>query len=439
MGNFGNEASDFFVGLLNTLTSHQQQVTKDKQAEKVQLGKEKRAKQATIEKEGRGVQRDIDKEQRVATEKAGVKAQEGRDFAAYLGLPGTAQHAPVPATSATPTTPAKPEQKFGLFGLGLDPTEELPGPEPSRGLEELEAFATGQALGVPKPTVSPRSVPKDARKEAQKRYGDQGIAQVLTPAEQLKHDEALKIEQDVNLFVDAVIAGRTPPKIPGKHAKISLAIHGEFEKRGFNFTKYVREWTAIQRYIQTANSPAFARMYQASNALEGSVEQARRKMATWIAATGQPSGILVFNRAKLYVYKNYKGTDPGGVAASDLVSHLDDMIAQLGIVYNSGGGLQDEILKQARRSIQADWSEEQFMQALDLMEENIAIRVNAIRSFVPIGVEEGSVLWPSPPEGNNDLPVMPGDLTLEQQNAWLDKNVEKPGAFLGSDGIRYTR
>lgn len=87
-----------------------------------------------------------------------------------------------------------------------------------------------------------------------------------------------------------------------------------------------------------------------------------------------------FNRVTLTAAANLPG--PRGVLARKLVAQIGDIGAEVGTLYMGGNSNTDESFRLAGQNIQADWSEEQLMAALDQIEMNTGIRLNAIKDVV---------------------------------------------------------
>jgi hypothetical protein len=146
---------------------------------------------------------------------------------------------------------------------------------------------------------------------------------------------------------------------------------------GYNLTKAQADWTAITKRLGSMNSVSQLRLFQATDALEGSLGQAERIYNEWLQV-GKTSGISSFNRASLIASANLPGQ--AGVAARTLLSHIEDMNAELATIYRGGNTPTDMALEQAAKSLSADWNQEQFFRNLALIRENLQIRKNSMNS-----------------------------------------------------------
>jgi len=88
-----------------------------------------------------------------------------------------------------------------------------------------------------------------------------------------------------------------------------------------------------------------------------------------------------FNKVTLAAAANLPG--PRGVLARKLIAQIGDIGAEVGTLYMGGNSNTDESFRLAGQNLQADWSEEQLMGALDQIEMNTGIRLNAIKDVVP--------------------------------------------------------
>lgn len=183
-------------------------------------------------------------------------------------------------------------------------------------------------------------------------------------------------------LVSAILRGDSPPIPPNnprtKDIQMVLAGLGAL---GFDNTKAVQDWTSMQKRLQSMNSTQQVRLFQAVGAMEGSIEQADRLYKEW-QATGLTSGFSTFNRAALAASANLPGEK--GAVARTLLSHIEDMSAELATIYRGGNSPTDAAFAAAQKSLSADWNPETFEKNLELIRQNLRIRKNTMASATQV-------------------------------------------------------
>jgi hypothetical protein len=133
----------------------------------------------------------------------------------------------------------------------------------------------------------------------------------------------------------------------------------------------------MQQLAKTMNSTSFVRLWMSIDNMYGSVWQAERFYEDW-KKTWLPTWFKALNSKALQAAAALPGEK--WVAARTLISHIDDMKAELATIYRLGNSPTDSTLEQATRSLDADWNEEQFTAALRLIEENLRIKKNSFKT-----------------------------------------------------------
>ncbi|MDD2277365.1 MAG: hypothetical protein PHP56_12635, partial [Smithellaceae bacterium] len=196
----------------------------------------------------------------------------------------------------------------------------------------------------------------------------------LTKEDNTKLDE-LGLSPHQKEIVSGIVSGTQPPITTIQRTPEITKILGGLAKLGYDNTKAVQDWTSMQKRLSSMNSATQLRLSQAVFALEGSVEQARRLYSEW-QDTGLPTGFSSFNRVALKAASELPGEK--GVVARTLISHIEDMAAELATIYRGGNTATDMALEQARRSLDSNWNKEQFDKNLELISQNLKIRKNSI-------------------------------------------------------------
>lgn len=199
--------------------------------------------------------------------------------------------------------------------------------------------------------------------------------------EQVKQLEARGLELHQMDIVAGIMSGLQPPITTIQRTPEITKILGGLSALGYDNTKAVQDWTAMQKRLVSMNSTQQLRLSQAIFALEGSTEQAERLYEEW-KATGLPTGFSNWNKAALEASARMPGQ--AGVAARTLISHIEDMANELSIIYRGGNTPTDMALESARMSLGSDWNPAQFAKNLELIRENMRIRKNSIANSAQI-------------------------------------------------------
>jgi len=189
---------------------------------------------------------------------------------------------------------------------------------------------------------------------------------------------SLGLAQDQIANVGGIMNGTRPPLTSTEMRTVGgQKVAAGLSALGYNLTKAQADWTAMTKRLGSMNSVSQLRLFQAADALEGSIGQAERIYNEWLQV-GKTSGVSSFNRASLVASANLPGQ--AGVAARTLLSHIEDMNAELATIYRGGNTPTDMALEQAAKSLSADWNQEQFFRNLALIRENLQIRKNSMNA-----------------------------------------------------------
>jgi hypothetical protein len=203
---------------------------------------------------------------------------------------------------------------------------------------------------------------------------------------QIKTLQSLGLAPHQMTLVAGIARGESPPINPNNPRTKELQMTlGGLAAIGFDNTKAWQDWTEMQKRITTMSSQSFVRLENSIRALEGSTDQAERLFAEW-QSSGLPTGFSTWNKAALEVSARLPGS--AGVASRTLLSHIEDMSNELSVVYRLGNTPTDKALESAAKSLQADWNAEQFAKNLELIRQNMRIRINSLRlsSDVPSNI-----------------------------------------------------
>ena len=202
---------------------------------------------------------------------------------------------------------------------------------------------------------------------------------------------------DAQDIAQAIIDGKRPPVLTGLY-RMGAPVSAHLARAGYDQSTALRDWDAIRRFMSTMNGPQQLRLQQAVKFAADSMPIVEQLYEDW-KREGSVSGVKVFNRASLIASKNLPGK--AGAAAQALETQLNDLTSELGTVYKGGNSSTDESLKLAKSNLDAEWNDETFKRAVQLIKQNLQIRKNSILTSQPIGVSEASPYRPEM-EGEGD-------------------------------------
>jgi hypothetical protein len=212
-------------------------------------------------------------------------------------------------------------------------------------------------------------------------------------------------------IVKGIMAGTIPPDRTGLGRNAGwLKILAGLSDKGFNMTAAELDWKAAQRYVASINSPQQLRVRQAAETAQQMIPDIRTLYNQWLA-TELPAGFKLYNKAALSAAKNLPGER--GAIAQALETDINDMVADLGMVYMGGNSPTDHALDLAKSNLMADWNQNTFDRALDLINTNIGYRVNSFKNAGVAGMREES---PYMPQGGQGITVPSGPVTDVQES-----------------------
>ena len=213
-----------------------------------------------------------------------------------------------------------------------------------------------------------------ARRKQEETMISDYIVESLTPEQNVRLDK-LALEPRQKEIAAGIVAGTQPPIMTIQRTPEITGILGGLQALGYDNTKAVADYTAMMNTVKNMTGEKVMSLRRSLINLEGGISQAERIYADWVK-TGLPGGYSDYNKAALIAASKLPGE--AGVAARTLISHIEDMAADLAVVYRGGGQATDDALAQAQKSLSSDWNQEQFMRNLRLIQENLQIRKNSI-------------------------------------------------------------
>jgi hypothetical protein len=244
-----------------------------------------------------------------------------------------------------------------------------------------------QRFGLQVPQNTPNRVLNVLMPTAEKGYAAEQSAKARVTAAGMGGAGADSVEA----IGDAIISGQQPPELKGLY-RFAAPLKAYLAKQGFDLSKAQQEWTATQKHVATLNGQQQERLRQAVDFTSGSLDKLQGLYDDW-KAVGTTTGLKAFNKLSLAASKQLPGD--AGAAAQALEAQINDVVAELGNVYMGGNSPTDHALKLAQQNLSADWNEQTFKKAMDLVRTNLQLRKNALNGTRSAGV--GSSRYDAPP------------------------------------------
>lgn len=226
-------------------------------------------------------------------------------------------------------------------------------------------------------------------------------------------------DADADLIASAIMDGKQPPVLKNLYRNTGK-IQASLARKGYDLARAQTDWNVTQKRLATMNSSQQVRLSQAVEFAYESLPLLKQRYEDWKNAVGV-SGVKVFNKAALETSKNLPGN--AGAAAQALETQIADITSELGTVYKGGNSSTDESLALAAKNFSADWNEQTFNRAYDLVEQNLRIRKNSIALSVnPVGVSANSPYPSNPQSPQSPAPTQPQATRVFSVSAWLKAN-----------------
>lgn len=188
--------------------------------------------------------------------------------------------------------------------------------------------------------------------------------------------------------VIGIMNGSLPPPVStsgiGGSSKQMLAIKAGLEKNGVNLSQLALDWSATQKYIQTANSSQQVRLKQAIGSVQQGIGQLRTDANAWNAGGFAPLNAVNMKAALNGVY----GQNAQQIAA-DFQQQATIIQDELGQTFMGGNSPTDKALGLAGQVFNTSWSNTTLNSSLDQLDQNLNFRLNAINN-VQVGGLGGS-------------------------------------------------
>lgn len=233
-----------------------------------------------------------------------------------------------------------------------------------------------------------------------------------------------------------IIDGIIPPLTGmGANSTQGIAIKAYLTANGFDATKASLDYTAMTDYISTLNSTQQVRLKQAATAVPPmltNVQSIFSQLQSDVQGdTTLPTGLQQLNSVNLQAYASGAYGSQIQSDAVNLQQQITDITADLGTIYKGGNSATDLSLQNGASQLMGSWDADTFTSALNLIQQNIAYRVNAINQ-VGVGGVGGSNPYASSAGVNTGTPVIP--TTIAQPSASDISAITSAGGKDNGDG-----
>lgn len=201
---------------------------------------------------------------------------------------------------------------------------------------------------------------------------------------------------DVDEISQGIMNGDQPPDLVGMaRGGLAAKIRANLERKGFNLAHAQMDWQATKRALSTMNSTQQVRMRQALDSLGNMLPNVEQAYDEW-TKTKLPGGFKLYNKVALQAAAN--GSGPSAAVAQNLLTLINDSIAETGYVYMGGNSPTDHALKLAQTNLSANWNPTTFKTAMHTLKQNLQIRQNSINNVHIAGASESNPYTPQQPQ-----------------------------------------
>lgn len=193
---------------------------------------------------------------------------------------------------------------------------------------------------------------------------------------------------DAPAIADAIMRGEQPPDTSGLY-RYGASVRSALAKKGYNLAQATEDWKATQKYLQTLNGPQQVRLRQAVDFTAESLGVVRDLVDQWDSGR-----FPVLNKAQLAAAKGGALGKNAQKIAVQLDAQIGDLVSELGTVYKGGNSSTDESLALAAKNLQSNWSKDTALSAIDLIERNLAIRRNSMKTASVAGTGRANAYAP---------------------------------------------
>lgn len=173
----------------------------------------------------------------------------------------------------------------------------------------------------------------------------------------------------------AIIEGKQPPTIANSISGAGFQIKGYLAANGYNLTTATEDYDAVKKWQQTANSSTYQRAIVASDSAKKYIKNLRDLSDKWDRSNFPP-----LTKAELNLALNgVLGSEAQNIAQK-VQTQVADLEADMASVYRYGLSSTNSSLENASRTLSTDWGNNRLQASLDVIEPNLDIRINSLKS-----------------------------------------------------------
>jgi hypothetical protein len=207
-------------------------------------------------------------------------------------------------------------------------------------------------------------------------------------------------QADIEQITQDIQSGSTPPDLSQVSSyRDRSRVTAQIGRSGLDLSKLQTDWKAMQTAVKSANSSQQLRMRQALSSVQGGVSSLRQlndefKRTGWTPANGAMLKLAL------------TGTDPTKRdIATRYITQINAMRDELAQGFMGGGVPSETAFKLTNEILNPVYGSRQFSAAIDQLETNLGIRLNAVNSLQPLTAGEMS---PQYQRMNQPTGVTPG-------------------------------
>jgi hypothetical protein len=190
-------------------------------------------------------------------------------------------------------------------------------------------------------------------------------------------------QSSIDTIASGIIDGSVPPPISARGTitatPSNLKLEAAIKAQGGNLTNIALDWSAMQKWLTSANSTTQLRLRQAISSVKQGIQGLRTDAQAWNAGGFAPINAANMKAALNGVY----GQDAQKIAV-DFNQQATIITDELGQTFMGGNSPTDSALSLAGKVISTNWSDTTLNSALDQLDTNLGYRMNAIETTAPI-------------------------------------------------------
>lgn len=262
-----------------------------------------------------------------------------------------------------------------MTALSSDPTQFQPGDE---AFVNATRIRDKQALSAEETTKVPLTQAEIAEKTAaageHRAVASKNYAEVGKLGEETKQLREGKGSADAKAVADAIVSGKQPPELTGLRGD-TVKVRAELARQGYDMTKAEQDWKSTQKYLGTLNGAQQVRLRQAVDFTDESLGNVETLAKQWDAGR-----FPILNKANLTLATHGVYGKDAAQIATKLNSQINEVAADLAVVYRGGNSPTDEALKGATAMLNANWDKDVLLSNVGLIRQNLGYRRNSLKA-----------------------------------------------------------